>query len=504
MIPTVYLIGAGPGDPGLLTLRGKELLERCDVLVYDYLANNGFLDYVRPGTEIIYAGKKGGNHALSQAEINSLIIAKAREGKVVVRLKGGDPYMFGRGAEEAEELVAAGIGFEIVPGVTSAVAAPAYAGIPLTHRGFASSVCFVTGHEDISKTESAHDWKALASGTSTLVFFMGMKNLPDIAAKLQENGMDPATPAALVQWGTTPDHRSIVGTLAELPDLAKANKFSSPALIVIGSVVSLHDTLNWFEKKPLLGKGVLVTRSRDQASSMVRQLMGLGARVVEYPTIRTIALEENSAIREAILRLKTYDWIVFTSQNGVRYFWDQIEALGLDARMLAGCRIAVMGMPTAEVLAVHGLKADLLPKRYIAEELLAAMVAEGVEGTRILIPRAEQARNILPEGLERAGAECDIIPVYKTVPETAGGESVIRLLEKGEIQYITFASSSTVAQFLAAIPRETLERHPGLRYACIGPITAKTLTEAGFTCHIMPDEYTIAALVDAIASDAAK
>lgn len=501
---TVYLIGAGPGDAGLLTVRGKELLETCDVIVYDYLANDEFLRLARPGAEIIYVGKMGGNHTLAQEEINKLIVAKAGEGKSVARLKGGDPYMFGRGAEEAEELLAAKVPFEVVPGVTSAVAGPAYAGIPLTHRKFASSVCFATGHEDPTKLESAHNWKALATGTSTLVFFMGMKNLPDIVAKLTANGMDGATPAALVRWGTTPDHASVTGTLTDLPRLAVAHNFTAPSLIVIGPVVSLRDSLNWFERKPLLGQGVVVTRSREQASDMARRLAFLGARVVEFPAIRIEPPADAAPVREAACRLREYDWVVFTSPNGVRYFWESLDALGLDARAFAATNVAVIGTATEKALAAKGIRADFTPRTFIAEELLAGLVARGMSGKRVLVPRAESARDVLPEGLAKAGARCDVLPVYRTVPATEDANSVLQLLEAGRVRYITFASSSTVTNFLAAVPAKILAQHPELRFACIGPITAKTLTDAGLPCHIMPASHTIPDLVAAIREDAGR
>ena len=502
---TVYLIGAGPGDAGLLTLRGKELLETCDVIVYDYLANDELLSFAKPGAEILYVGKMGGDHTLAQDKINALLVAKAGEGKNVARLKGGDPYMFGRGAEEAEELLEAGIAFEVVPGVTSAIAGPAYAGIPLTHRKYASSVCFATGHEDPLKPESAHDWKSLATGASTLVFFMGMKNLSSIVANLTENGMDPATPAALVRWGTTPDHRSAAGTLAELPRLAEEGNFTAPSLIVIGKVALLRDTLNWFEKKPLLGQGVMVTRSRDQASGMARQLSANGARVVEFPTISIEAPADASPVREAACRLREYGWAVFTSPNGVDYFWRELEALGLDARAFAATHVAAIGPATAEALAKKGIRADYVPSSFVAEDLLAGLLAQGVSGRRILIPRAENARDVLPRGLEQTGAVVTVVPVYRTVPAPGRAENAAKALElfrEGKIRYITFASSSTVANFLEAVPVETLRQYPDLRFACIGPVTAKTLEDAGLACHVMPEEYTIPGLVAAIVRDA--
>jgi len=504
---TVYLIGAGPGDTGLLTLRGKELLETCDVVIYDYLAAEDLLAFARPDAELIYVGKMGGDHTLPQQEINTLLVAKASAGKSVARLKGGDPYMFGRGAEEAEVLVAAGIPFEVVPGVTSAIAGPAYAGIPLTHRKYASSVCFATGHEDPTKPESAHNWKALATGTSTLVFFMGMKNLPSIVQNLTANGMDPQTPAALVRWGTTPDHKSVAGTLEALPRLAKEGNFTAPSLIVIGAVASLRDTFNWYEKKPLLGQGVMVTRSREQASGMARQLAANGARVIQFPTISIEAPEDAAPVREAACRLREFDWVVFTSPNGVEYFWKELEALRLDARAFAVSFVAAIGPATADALAAKGIRADYVPPSYVAEDLLAGLAAQGVSGKRVLIPRAASARDVLPQGLAAAGADVSVVAAYRTLPAKNRIENATRALElfsQGKIRYITFASSSTVTHFLDAVPVETLRQYPDLRFACIGPVTAKTLEDASLPCHVMPEEYTIPALVAAIARDAGR
>ena len=501
----VYLIGAGPGDVGLLTLRGKELLATCDVVVYDYLANKEMLAFARHDAELIYAGKMGGEHTLPQQEINALLVAKAGEGKRVARLKGGDPYMFGRGAEEAEELLRSGIACEVVPGVTSAIAGPAYAGIPLTHRKYASSVCFATGHEDVEKAESVHDWKALATGTSTLVFFMGMKNLPWIVDNLVHNGMDPATPAALVYRGTTPDHRSTAGTLADLPRLAEEENFTAPSIIIIGKVVLLRDRLNWFEKKPLLGKGIIVTRAREQASDMARLLAAEGARVVELPAIRIEPATNATLVREAICHLRDYDWTVFTSPNGVEFFWRELTALRLDARAFAATSVAAIGPATAEALAQKGILADYIPQSHVAEALLEGIVAQGVSGKRILLARAEKARDILPKGLEEAGADVRVVAVYQTLPVQDCAKNAAKaasLFATGKIRYISFASSSTVENFLAVVPVETLYRYPNLRFACIGPITAKTLEDAGLPCHIMPEQYTIPALIQAIISDA--
>jgi len=498
-MPNVYLIGAGPGDPGLLTLKAKAVLETADVVIYDYLANKAFLDFCRPGAEIIYVGKKGGDHTLPQDQINQLIVAKAREGKVVARLKGGDPYVFGRGAEEAEELLDDGLTFEVIPGVTSAVAAPAYAGIPITHRKFASSVSFITGHEDPTKDASAHNWPALAQAASTLIFFMGVKNLPDISRRLIEGGRSPDTPAALVRWGTTCHHRSMTATLATIADKARELGFKAPSLLVVGEVVSLHDRLNWFEQKPLLGKGVVITRSREQASDLVRLLADMGACCHEFPTIDVKSLPDTTPVRAAIDRLDGFDWLVFTSVNGVKYFWNELTAMGRDARALGGLMVAAIGPATAQALADKGIKADFVPQKYIAESVVEGLLALQIGGKKVLIPRAAQAREILPEELCKAGALVEVLPVYETVLSAQDPQEIIDAIGEGEIHYLTFTSSSTVDNFFQMIPAATLAPlRDKLTIACIGPITAATLEKHGFTPDIQPEAYTIPALAQAL------
>lgn len=497
----VYLIGAGPGDPGLLTLKGKEALERADVVVYDALANDALLAWARPEAECIYVGKVAGNHALPQDKINRLIIDKAKEGKIVARLKGGDPYIFGRGGEEAEELLQAGVPFEEVPGISSTVAGPAYAGIPLTHRSFASSVTLITGHEDPGKPGSVHHWDALARSASTLVFVMGMKNLPDIAENLMAAGMDPTTPAALVHRATTARHRSLVSTLAELPAAAVREGFTNPSVIVVGGVVSLHDKLNWFERKPLLGKGVVVTRAREQASGLAAQLTELGADVVQFPTIAIRPLEDYSeldTIVAAIAEGDAYHWLIFTSVNGVRFFWRRLLRAGWDARILGGVRVAAIGPATAAALRERGIVPDFVPDRYVAESVAQGLLERGVAGRRVLLPRAREAREVLPDVLRKAGALVDVIPVYETVPAAVRREDVLERLAEGRIHCVTFGSSSTVENFLSLIPADTLRRYPDVKLAAIGPITAATLGKHGLPCDIRPEEFTIPALVEAL------
>jgi uroporphyrinogen III methyltransferase/synthase len=499
----VYLIGAGPGDPGLLTIKGRQVLEKADVVVYDYLANEVFLKYCRKDAQIIYVGKKGGDHTLPQDKINELLVEKALQGKMVARLKGGDPYIFGRGAEEAQELLEAGAEFEVVPGVTSAVAAPAYAGIPLTHRKYASSVSFITGHEDPDKPESAHNWKSLASGTSTLVFFMGVKNLPHISRMLIENGMRPDMPAALVRWGTTCEHRSLVSTIKDIPKRSVEENFKPPSLLVVGEVVCLRDQLNWFEKLPLLGKGVVVTRAREQASGLLQDLTDLGACCFEFPTIEIKPLKDYTLLKNTISRLKNYHWLVFTSVNGVLFFWKELKNMGLDARALGASQVAAIGPATAMALEERGISADFVPEKYVAESVVDGLLKLGVKGKKVLIPRAKMAREVLPHELEKAGAEVVILPVYETGLSQEDGSLILSSLEKGAVHYITFTSSSTVENFFSLIApdklRPSLEK--GVKLVCIGPVTAKTLEGFGFKPDLMPDEYTIPGIVGALIKD---
>ncbi len=494
----VYLIGAGPGDPGLLTLKGKDILAKADVIVYDALANIALLEHTRPDAERIYVGKIADKHALPQGEINALLIRKAQEGKSVARLKGGDPYIFGRGGEEAEELLAAGVPFEEVPGISSTIAGPAYAGIPLTHRAFASSVTLITGHEDPNKPGSVHQWDALARSAATLVFVMGMKNLPDIAKNLINAGMAKDTPAALVHWGTTSKHRSLVATLSTLPQEAVQQGFTNPSVIVVGGVVSLHHKLNWFEQKPLLGKGIVVTRAREQASGLAADLAELGAHVIQFPTIDICALPDYTTVDTTIQNLSTYQWIVFTSVNGVKHFWKRLQLQKLDSRALHGLKVAAIGPATADALRTRGIYPDFIPERYVAEGVVEGMCALGMEGQAVLLPRAKEAREVLPDALRTAGARVDVLPVYETKPAATRQEEVLQALAEGRIHCVTFGSSSTVDNFLSLIPVETMKAHPHITLAAIGPITAKTLQDHGLPCHIQPKEFTIPALVETL------
>ena len=478
----VYLIGAGPGDPGLLTIKGKDILEKADVVVYDYLANDTLLGYARPDAERIYVGKVAGNHALPQDGINKLIIEKAKEGKIVARLKGGDPYIFGRGGEEAEELLDAGVPFEEVPGISSTIAGPAYAGIPLTHRSFSSSVTLITGHENPDKPGSVHNWKALAASANTLVFVMGMKNLPDIARNLIEAGLSPATLGTLHEEGVR-------------------QGFTNPSVIIVGKVVTLRDRLNWFEQKPLLGRSVVVTRAREQASGLAAQLADLGAEVIQFPTIDIKPFEDYSSVDAAVRNLGAYDWLIFTSANGVKCFWERLEAQGLDARALYGLQVAAIGPATAQAVRTHGIAPDFVPEAYIAESVAEGLIGLGMDGKKVLLPRAREAREVLPEELRKAGAQVDVLPVYETVPAAAHRDEVLQRLEAGTLDAVTFGSSSTVDNFFAQIPADTIRNQPEgkrVKFASIGPVTTKTLAKYGFACDIQPEDFTIPALVKAL------
>ena len=496
----VYLVGAGPGDPGLITQRGMECIRAAQTLVYDYLAAPELLRHARPEAEMLYVGKKGGDHTLGQEAINRLLVEKAGAGRVVVRLKGGDPFIFGRGGEEAEALVAAGIDFEVVPGVTSAVAAAAYAGIPLTHRHFTSTLAFVTGHEDPTKDDTSIDWAALAGGVGTLVFYMGVKNLPHIVERLMAHGRAAETPVALVRWGTTARQRTVSGTLADIVSRVYAAGLKAPCIIVIGDVVRLRDTLQWFERRPLFGRRIVVTRAREQASGLVARLTELGAQCFECPTIRVVGPEDGgAALDAAIERIEDYQWLVFTSVNGVRWFFERLFDRGRDVRALGCIKTAVIGPATAERLASFGLSSDILPESYRAESVVAAFADIDLKGARILLPRAAEARPVLPVELGRMGAKVDEVAAYRTVPDESGREALLAALEDGGIDMVTFTSSSTVRNFnalLSAERAETLMRN--VTVASIGPITSQTAAELGFRVDLDADPYTIEGLVEAI------
>jgi len=492
----VYLIGAGPGDPGLFTLKGKRCLEEADVVAYDALANTRLLVYAKPEAELIYVGKRGGQHALPQEDIGQLLVERARAGKIVARLKGGDPFVFGRGGEEAEELVAAGIAFEVVPGVTSAVAVPAYAGIPLTHRDFTSTVAFVTGHEDPTKEDTSVAWDKIATGIGTLVFFMGVGQLPEIVKRLVEHGRSPETPAAVIRWGTRADQAVVTGTLATLVERCAGMK--PPALIVVGEVVALREKLRWFEDKPLFGKRILITRAREQASAFGQRLEAAGAEVIEFPTIQIEPPESWEPLDAAVARIREYQWVIFTSANGVRFFWDRLRNAGRDVRDLFGIMVCAIGPATAAALLDRGIRADIVPAEFKAEALVDAVGSERMRGARVLLARAAEAREVLPEELTRRGAVVDVVPAYRTVKNTANADELRTLLRDGKVDAVTFTSSSTVRYFLELVGDEATELLRGVVVASIGPITAETAARHGITSGIVPDTYTIPALADAL------
>jgi uroporphyrinogen III methyltransferase / synthase len=496
----VYLVGAGPGDPGLLTLRGAEVIARADVLVYDALVNPELLRLAPQTAETIFGGKRGREQAIPQDELNALLIAKAREGKTVVRLKGGDPYVFGRGGEEAERLADAGILFEVVPGVSSFVAVPNYAGVPLTHRDFCSRLTLVTGHEDPAKETETIDWAQLAHTPGTKVVMMGTDRIGQIAQTLVGHGMQADTPIAMVRWGTTGKQRSIEGTLATIAEVAAKAEIGPPTVAVIGEVVKLRSKLNWFERRPLFGQRIVVTRTRDQAGQLTHRLTELGASVLEVPTIRIEAPTRRQDLVEALLELNSYDWLIFTSPNGVTAFFDYFFRQFHDMRDIGGVRIAAVGPATAKKLKELHLQVDLMP-----DEALAASIAEAfseyesVENLKICLLRAEVANRELPAALEAMGAIVDDIAVYRTVAEEADpGGNAATLTERGA-DWITFTSASTVDHFHARFDLPALtKKFPGLKLASIGPETSKALSALQLKPTVEARVHTIDGLVDAL------
>lgn len=494
----VYLVGAGPGDYKLITLKGLECIAKADCIVYDRLADDRLLAHARPGAELIYVGKASSDHTLRQEDINALLVAKAREGKTVVRLKGGDPFVFGRGGEEALELAAAGLSFEVVPGVTSAVAVPAYAGIPVTHRGLATSFAVITGHEDPTKAASSVNWDRLAQGADTLVFLMGVENLPRITAKLIEHGRPADTPAAVIRWGTKPEQQVLATTLGRAAEDAAARRLTPPAIFVVGEVAALRSRLAWFDKRPLFGRKVLVTRARDQASVLTTALEELGGACIEAPAISIVPPDDYRDLDAAIANLASYDWLIFTSVNGVEHFFARLHQAGLDTRSLGGRKIAAIGVATAEKLRGCGILADIVPAEFRAEGIITALAGRVGAGTRVLIPRAEVARDILPEKLREAGAVVDVAAAYRTVAGAASGAAVAAALAAGEIDLITFTSSSTVTNLLEMLGPAGPDLVRRAKVACIGPVTAGTCLDKGITPDAVAEEFTIAGLVKAI------
>jgi uroporphyrinogen III methyltransferase/synthase len=493
-VGTVWLVGAGPGDPGLITVRGREVIEKADVIVYDRLASPHLLKRARPDAELVYVGKQASRHTLTQDEINEVLVDRARQGRMVCRLKGGDPFIFGRGGEEAAFCVSHGVPFAVVPGVTSAVAAPAYAGIPVTHRGLCSALGIITGHEDPAKPESALRWDGLAKGLDTLVFLMGVENLPAIVEQLTAAGRSPDTPVALVRWGTTPGQETLTGTLGDIAGKVRETGFRAPAVTVVGEVVRLRETLRWWDTRPLTGKRVVVTRSREQASALRERLEERGAEVVEFPTIR---IEPISGLTDhpvlSCLPLD-YDWLVFTSANTVQPLLSALRANGGDIRSLGRARIAAIGPATRATLEALGLTVDYTPKEFVAESILENWPGSPA-GLRILVPRAEVARDVLPEGLAAMGADVTLLPVYRTVPDAEGAGELRKRFEAREIDVVTFTSSSTVRNFHEAMAGAPMD---GVIVASIGPVTSATARELGYEVAVEAAEFSIDGLVAAL------
>ncbi len=502
----VFIVGAGPGDPGLITVAAVNALAQAEVVVFDRLANSSLLELAPPEADRVYAGKGPKRHAMSQEEINELLVDRGRQGKRVVRLKGGDPFVFGRGGEEAEALSRAGVPFEIVPGVTSAIGAPAYAGIPVTHRGVAASVAFVTGHEDPTKERSDVEWEKLATAVDTLVLLMGVGQLPQIAERLIAGGRDPATPAAVVEQGTHPRQRTVVGTLGSIVTEAEEAGIVPPAITVVGDVVRLREALRWYDTRPLFGRRVLVTRTREQASELARALAAAGAEPVELPTIEITPRFDEDRLEAALsaLRAGSFDWLILTSRNGVDILFEYMWRRRLDARSVQA-KVAAIGPGTAEALRERGIAVDVVPEpdRYTAEGLVAALEGVELDGRSVLLPRAEGAREVLVEELTKRGAVVDELTLYVAAPPKEADAEALRLLRAGEIDVATFASSSSVRNLVSMLGKdvESLRR---CRIACIGPITAATVEELlGRAPDVVAKEHTIPGLVRALVEEGA-
>jgi len=493
----VYLVGAGPGDPGLMTARSLELIAAADVVFYDRLIPPGALDGARADAELVYVGKQPGVPSVPQAEIGARLVEAARAGRSVVRLKGGDPFVFGRGGEEGEALREAGVEFEVVPGVTAGVAATAYAGIPVTHRDDASAVAFVTGHEDPEKAETALDWEALAAFPGTLVFYMGVKRLAENAAALIAAGRDAEQPAAAIERGTWPEQRTVNATLGTIAAAVEREEVGAPALIVVGPVAARRERLAWLERRPLHGRRVVVTRARAQASGLAATLRELGAEVVELPAIRIEARLETAEVAAAVERIGEYALVCLTSPNGVRLLFEALGAAGRDARALAGATVAAIGPGTARALAERGIVADVVPERFVAEALVEALEGVEIEGRRVLVARAAEAREVLPEALRERGAEVDVVALYETVRERPD-EAAVAAAQTAD--YVTFTSSSTVTNLTEALG----DRFPAAaRVVSIGPVTSETARAAGLRVDVEAERHDVGGLLQALLADAA-
>jgi uroporphyrinogen III methyltransferase / synthase len=494
----VYLVGAGPGDPGLITVRGMELISRADLILYDRLVPEALLAAAAPGAELAYVGKEPGEPSVAQEEIERRMIEAAGAGRTVVRLKGGDPFVFGRGGEEGEALAAAGVRFEVVPGVTAGVAAPAYAGIPVTHRDDASAVAFVAGHEDPDKPESALDWQALAAFPGTLVLYMGIKRLAENAAALIDAGRSPEEPAAAIERGTTGAQRTVTAPLGELAEVVREQGIGAPAVIVVGAVAARREALAWVENRPLFGRTVVVTRARAQASGLAARLAALGAEVVELPAIRIVPRIDSEQVRKAVNDLHSYALVCLTSANGVELLFEAMADAGLDARALASATIAAIGPGTAAALERHGIRADVVPERFVAESLAQALAEVPLRGKPALVARAAEARDVLPEALREQGAEVDVVALYETVAEEPAPAAV----EAAQgADYLTFTSSSTVRNLVAALDGRLPSK---ARVVSIGPVTSVAARDAGLEVAVEAERHDVDGLVEALLADASR
>lgn len=494
----VYLVGAGPGDPGLITVKGLECIKKAKVIIYDYLVNTDLLKVAKPDAEFIYVGKQGGAHTLGQDEINKLLVEKALEDKVVTRLKGGDPYVFGRGGEEALVLHENHIPFEVVPGITAAIATPNYAGIPVTHRNYTSTFGLITGHEDPTKDESSIDWAKISTGIGTLTFYMGIKNLPYITEQLIKHGRSKDTPVAVIRWGTTSQQKTVIGTLDTIVE--KTRDIKPPAITIVGEVVKLRDQLNWFETKPLFGKTIVVTRSREQASEFADQLYEFGAHVIEFPTIEITKPDTIQPLDDAINNIHTYHWLVFTSINGVDSFFQRLFELGMDIRDLKGINFCAIGPATEEGIKKYHIKVDCRPPKFVAESVVEELKKVTViKDKNFLLPRADIARSFLPEELQKLGGKVTDLVAYKTIMAQPRNINLVDKIKNGEVHIVTFTSSSTVRNFIQLIGEKNIALLNGhVQYASIGPITTQTAEELGLKVTIKAREYTIPGLVNAI------
>lgn len=494
----VYLVGAGPGDHKLITLKGLECIKEADIILYDRLVNTKLLKYARDNAEIIYVGKAPDAHTYTQEEISQLILDKALEGNIVTRLKGGDPFVFGRGGEEASLLKENNVEFEIVPGITSAISVPAYAGIPVTHRNLSSSFHVITGHEDPTKDDTALNYNVLGKLNGTLIFLMGVRNIANICEQLISNGQSPDKPVAVIRRGTTSDQRILKGTLKTIAQKVKETNFKNPAIIIVGDVVNLSDTLSWFDKKPLFGKKVLVTRTRQQASKLSKQIEALGGEAIEFPTIKIVENNDFKDIDRAIGEVDKYKWIIFTSVNGVKYFFDRMKKLDFDIRLLKKAKLCAIGPATAKALDDMGLMVEYVPEEYRAEAIVDILKDKIQPGDHVLLPRADIARKILVEELRKLGANVNNIAIYKTVIPNHDRGELIKLLKEKSIDVITFTSSSTARNFCEILGKDNLNLIKGITIAAIGPITADTSKELEVKVDIIAKEYNIPGLVNAI------